>query len=102
MKCNCNFFKGSGFSSEVFEGVIKNQTEENSINSKVAIKILKLNNSMEFFKEAAVAARLSHENVVKFIGVCLKNNCIIMELLEGGQLLKFLKGNNRQAKYTCF
>ena len=46
--------------------------------------------SIEFFKEATTVSHLKHENIVEFIGVCLENNYLIMELMEGGQLLEYL------------
>ena len=47
----------------------------------------------DFFKEAAIASKLKHENIVEFLGICLDQNSIILELMEGGQLRDYLKSN---------
>ena len=46
-------------------------------------------------KEALAASRLKHENIVEFLGVCLESNLIILELMEGGELLTYLKSMRR-------
>ena len=51
-----------------------------------------LSNSKEFYKEAMVSSSLKHENIVEFLGICTEpNNMIILEFMEGGQLLIFLQ-----------
>ena len=58
----------------------------------VAIKTLKKRESnMEFLKEAKTASALKHDNIVDLIGVCIESNFIILELMEGGDLLTYLK-----------
>ncbi len=65
-------------------------------NTKVAIKTLKKRESnVEFLKEAKTASSLKHDNIVDLIGVCLENNFIILELMEGGDLLTYLKAMRR-------
>ena len=63
----------------------------------VAIKCLKeLSNRTDFFKEAIAVSELSHENIVEFLGIVKKpNDMIIFEFMEGGQLLNYLKVNQR-------
>ena len=65
---------------------------------KVAIKVLKdENNYKEFFKEAFAASDLNHENIVEFLGICIEpKNMIIFEFMEGGELLTYLRSNERQ------
>ena len=65
---------------------------------KVAIKVLKdENNYKEFFKEAFAASDLNHENIVEFLGICIEpKNMIIFELMEGGELLTYLRCNEQQ------
>ena len=109
----CNFLKkllfkaqliisGSGAFGEVFEGIVtgarSSSSGDNSSSnvSKVAIKTLKKReSSIEFLKEALAASRLKHENIVEFLGVCLESNLIILELMEGGELLTYLKSMRR-------
>ena len=63
----------------------------------IAIKCLKeLPNRIDFFKEAIAVSELSHENIVEFLGIVIKpNDMIIFEFMEGGQLLNYLKVNQR-------
>ena len=63
----------------------------------IAIKCLKeLPNRIDFFKEAIAVSELSHENIVDFLGIVEKpNDMIIFEFMEGGQLLNYLKVNQR-------
>ena len=63
----------------------------------IAIKCLKeLPNRIDFFKEAIAVSELSHENIVEFLGIVIKpNDMIIFEIMEGGQLLNYLKVNKR-------
>ena len=63
----------------------------------VAIKCLKeLSNRTDFFKEAIAVSELSHENIVEFLGIVKNpNDMIIFEFMEGGQLLNYLKVNQR-------
>ena len=81
---------GDGQFGDVYEGIYKNSPH---VNRKVAIKVLKdLSNSKEFYKEAMVSSSLKHENIVEFLGICTEpNNMIILEFMEGGQLLIFLQ-----------
>lgn len=50
---------------------------------------------MEFLKEAKTASALKHDNIVDLIGVCIESNFIILELMEGGDLLTYLKDMRR-------
>ena len=50
---------------------------------------------MDFLKEATAASKLKHENIVEFIGICLEYNWLILELMEGGQLLNYLKSKRQ-------
>ena len=55
-----------------------------------------LSNRTDFFKEAIAVSELSHENIVDFLGIIEKpNDMIIFEFMEGGQLLDYLKVNQR-------
>ena len=55
-----------------------------------------LSNRTDFFKEAIAVSELSHENIVEFLGIVIKpSDMIIFEFMEGGQLLNYLKVNQR-------
>ena len=44
-----------------------------------------------------VSSSLKHENIVEFLGICTEpNNMIILEFMEGGQLLHFLQSKQQQ------
>ena len=96
----CIYFDliGSGAFGEVFEGVLTESHIEESLEvRKVAIKNMKSNeNSIEFLKEAMSWSQLKHENVVQFIGICLECNILVSELMQGGQLLQYLKTKTQQ------
>ena len=114
-------FLGSGAFGEVFKGVLKgspayhlssttsqastvsapNRTLASlgSVDAEttVALKSLKKGaqdkDRMDFLKEAKTLAKFNHENIVKLIGICLDNepSYIVMELMEQGDLLSYLK-----------
>ena len=49
-------------------------------------------------KEIHAASTLKHENLVEFLGICLDGNAIILELMEGGQMLSYLRKNSETLK----
>ena len=93
----CILHKGSGNFGTVFSGTLtrveENVSEPNV--TKVAIKELndKANDKaeIEFFKEAIAVSKLDHENIMRFFGVCHELNYLVFELMEGPQLLKYLR-----------
>ena len=89
---------GSGAFGEVFSGILtKTQNEDSIIMKNVAIKIIKSNEAnFELLKEAMASSRLKHDNIVEFIGICMEYNCIVLELMEGGQLLEYLESKKHQ------
>ena len=40
-------------------------------------------------------SQLKHENIVSFLGICLESDFLLSELMEGGQLLQYLKSNTQ-------
>ena len=79
-----------------------NDYNESYISKNVAIKVLRdRDNFPEFYKEVTVASQLQHDNIVQFIGVCFESNFIILELMEGGQLLSYLR-SSRSYDFTPF
>ena len=81
---------GSGNFGNIHEGKM---TEFKSPTfRKVALKYCKKNVSLnKFYKEVKITSHLNHENIVQFIGICLETQVIVMELMDGGQLLDFLR-----------
>ena len=93
---------GSGQFADVFEGTLigikskKGKTDYDA-KYKIAIKILKEEEEMdEFLKEVFIAYCIRDENFVRCIGMCLEGHSIIFELMEGGQLLSYLKKMGKQ------
>jgi proto-oncogene tyrosine-protein kinase ROS len=90
---------GQGAFGEVYSGTTAVDGEMEPVN--VAIKVLHKDATEEqersFLSEAIVMSHFNHENILKIIGVCVNNNpnFIIMELMEGGNLLEFMRGARR-------
>ncbi|CAK1585368.1 unnamed protein product [Parnassius mnemosyne] len=99
-----NKFLGSGAFGEVFEGIAR-QLSNGAAETKVAVKTLRKGateqEKSEFLKEAALMSNFKHEHILRLLGVCLDNdpNYIIMELMEGGDLLSYLRAK-RASLYT--
>ena len=57
----------------------------------------------DFLKEAKSMANFDHENIVKLIGICLDNdpNFLILELMEGGDLLTYLRNCRPTTARQC-
>lgn len=49
----------------------------------------------EFLKEAQLMSNFRHPHILQLLGVCLDNDphFIIMELMEGGDLLSYLRSS---------
>ncbi|KAJ9583818.1 hypothetical protein L9F63_021821, partial [Diploptera punctata] len=91
-------FLGSGAFGEVFEGNARNLANSEG-ETRVAIKTLRKGateqEKAEFLKEAQLMSNFKHEHILQLLGVCLDNdpNFIIMELMENGDLLSYLRSN---------
>ncbi|XP_059618544.1 protein sevenless isoform X2 [Phlebotomus argentipes] len=87
-------FLGSGAFGEVYEGCVKNPEDPET---RVAIKTLRKGateqEKAEFLQEAHLMSNFKHEHILRLIGVCfdLDSLYIIMELMQGGDLLSFLR-----------
>ncbi|XP_060523893.1 proto-oncogene tyrosine-protein kinase ROS isoform X2 [Cylas formicarius] len=94
-------FLGSGAFGEVYEGEAK-QLGNGASDLKVAVKTLKKGASEqeknEFLQEAQLMSHFKHEHILQLLGVCLDNDphFIIMELMQGGDLLMFLRNSRTQ------
>nr|CAD7570351.1 unnamed protein product [Timema californicum] len=92
-------FLGSGAFGEVFEGNAHSLVDSSGSETKVAIKTLRKGATEqekgEFLKEAQLMSHFKHEHILQLLGVCLDNdpNYIIMELMEGGDLLSYLRAS---------
>ena len=88
---------GRGAFGKIYKGEYKGQT--------VAVKYIasdfskEFDNVQEFMQEINVISKIQHENIVKFIGACTKqeNVCILYEFMDGGNLRDALmkRGNHK-------
>lgn len=88
-------FLGSGAFGEVYEGTVKDIGDE--IETRVAIKTLRKGatdqEKTEFLQEAKLMSNFKHKHILSLIGIYLDSDAlyIIMELMQGGDLLSFLR-----------
>ncbi|KMQ88616.1 proto-oncogene tyrosine-protein kinase ros [Lasius niger] len=86
---------GSGAFGKVFQGTVKDL--ERSGTTPVAIKMLRKNASLQekkqFMEEAKLMNHFRHKHVLRLLGICLDADSplIILELMEDGDLLKYLR-----------
>lgn len=89
-------FLGSGAFGEVYEGFVRNVLET-ELETRVAIKTLRKGATEqekgEFLQEAQLMSNFKHKHILSLIGVCFDTDTlyIIMELMQGGDLLSFLR-----------
>ncbi|NWS95224.1 ROS1 kinase, partial [Mionectes macconnelli] len=101
-KLNLHKLLGSGAFGEVYEGTAVDILADGSGESKVAVKTLKKgatdHEKSEFLKEAHLMSKFDHPHILKLLGVCLLNEpqYLILELMEGGDLLNYLRGARKQ------
>ncbi|NXG06558.1 ROS1 kinase, partial [Sakesphorus luctuosus] len=101
-KLNLHKLLGSGAFGEVYEGTAVDILADGSGESKVAVKTLKKGatdlEKSEFLKEAHLMSKFDHPHILKLLGVCLLNEpqYLILELMEGGDLLSYLREARKQ------
>lgn len=101
-KLNLHKLLGSGAFGEVYEGTALDILADGSGESRVAVKTLKRGatdqEKSEFLKEAHLMSKFDHPHILKLLGVCLLNEpqYLILELMEGGDLLSYLRGARKQ------
>ncbi|XP_027754903.1 proto-oncogene tyrosine-protein kinase ROS isoform X1 [Empidonax traillii] len=101
-KLNLHKLLGRGAFGEVYEGTAVDILKDGSGESKVAVKTLKKgatdHEKSEFLKEAYLMSKFDHPHILKLLGVCLLNEpqYLILELMEGGDLLNYLRGARKQ------
>jgi len=70
-----------------------------TINDVIHVQTLHKNASEgekdEFLQEALLMSNFKHEHILQLLGVCLDNDpqFIILELMEGGDLLSYLRAS---------
>uniref|UniRef100_A0A8C3BPL6 Tyrosine-protein kinase receptor n=1 Tax=Cairina moschata TaxID=8855 RepID=A0A8C3BPL6_CAIMO len=85
-KLNLHKLLGSGAFGEVYEGTAVDILADGSGETKVAVKVI------------AALHKFDHPHILKLLGVCLLNEpqYLILELMEGGDLLSYLRGARKQ------
>ncbi|KAG5673688.1 hypothetical protein PVAND_003712 [Polypedilum vanderplanki] len=84
---------GRGNFGDVYKAKLKNTKQE------VAVKTCKMTlpeeQKKKFLQEGRILKQYDHPNIVKLIGICVQKQpiMIVMELVEGGSLLMFLRKN---------
>lgn len=95
---------GTGSFGEVWEGVATRLPMRDR-ETKVAVKTLRQGyeeaEKIKFMKEAILMNNFDHPNIVKLLGVCLEGpkQYLILELMEGGDLLNFLRASSPTDSY---
>ncbi|XP_065906520.1 proto-oncogene tyrosine-protein kinase ROS-like isoform X3 [Dysidea avara] len=93
---------GRGAFGEVWAGTAEDIMGPGSGTHHVALKMLQKNaaevDKRSFLSEALVMSNFSHPNVLPVLGVCLDSNpfFLILELMEAGDLLAFLRGARQE------
>ncbi|XP_071801017.1 proto-oncogene tyrosine-protein kinase ROS-like [Asterias amurensis] len=100
-------FLGSGAFGEVFEGLAVDILGTDSGETRVAVKTLRQGatdqEKEEFLKEASLMGNFNDKHILGLLGVCLHNDpqFIILELMEGGDLLSYLRGARGTSITPC-
>ena len=81
---------GNGNFGKVYEGVVTQKNKKSK--TMVAIKTTKdAFFNVNFYKEAITVSQLEHRNIIKLIGICIDRHYILLELMNGPQLLKYVR-----------
>ena len=99
LKTNIYFFQiGRGNFGDVYKAKLKLQNKPYETLS-VAVKTCKVTlpeeQKKKFLQEGRILKQYDHPNIVKFIGICVQKQpiMIVMELVSGGSLLNYLRNN---------
>ena len=99
LKTNIFFFQiGRGNFGDVYKAKLKLQNKPYETLS-VAVKTCKVTlpeeQKKKFLQEGRILKQYDHPNIVKFIGICVQKQpiMIVMELVSGGSLLNYLRNN---------
>ncbi|GAB6019021.1 neurotrophic tyrosine kinase, receptor, type 1 [Chamberlinius hualienensis] len=96
---------GEGAFGRVYLGEIADKTSDNGGPILVAIKTLKTHGvediKEDFEREAELLTNLQHENIIKFYGVCVDKDPMLMifEYMELGDLNSYLRTHGPDSEY---
>ncbi|XP_053212804.1 proto-oncogene tyrosine-protein kinase ROS-like isoform X2 [Panonychus citri] len=100
---------GCGAFGQVFRGLFTDPELVGSLDASLPVAIKKLKSDAseqekdDFMKEAKIMGNFKHPHILKVLGVCLDpgNNSILLELMEGGDLLSYLRDERPTEKKQC-
>jgi tyrosine-protein kinase Fer len=97
---------GRGNFGDVYKGILKKTGTGTLKEMPVAVKICKINlpdeQKRKFLSEGRILKQYNHPNVVQLIGICVHKQpvMIVMELVEGGSLLNYLRSNTNRVSLS--
>jgi len=94
---------------EVFQAKLPRRQDDDDDDAQdvVAVKMLRddadLGARRQFLGAASTLAELSHPNVVRLIGVCVRRSplCMIVEYMNGGDLSEYLRSHGPHCPAEC-
>ena len=93
---------------EINPPLIANLRSNNKLATQsVAVKTCKVTlpeeQKKKFLQEGRILKQYDHANIVKFIGICVQKQpiMIVMELVPGGSLLNYLRNNGNSLNPKC-
>ncbi len=95
---------GRGNFGDVYKGVLKKTGTGTLKEMNVAVKTCKINlpdeQKRKFLAEGRILKQYNHPNIVQLIGICVHKQpiMIVMELVEGGALINYLRTNSNRIK----
>ena len=105
------FFWGNDHGEKLLEinrPLIANLRSNNKLATQsVAVKTCKVTlpeeQKKKFLQEGRILKQYDHANIVKFIGICVQKQpiMIVMELVPGGSLLNYLRNNGNSLNPKC-
>uniref|UniRef100_A0A913IBI9 Tyrosine-protein kinase receptor n=1 Tax=Strongyloides stercoralis TaxID=6248 RepID=A0A913IBI9_STRER len=93
---------GQGAFGEVYEGILFIGKAEISVAIKTLLPTATQDGIEDFALEGFTMSRFNHPNIVQFFGCILDESpkCLVLELLDGGDLKSFLRDNRPDKKIS--
>ena len=96
---------GRGNFGDVYKANLrsKNKVMTESVAVKTCKVTLPEEQKKKFLQEGRILKQYDHPNIVKFIGICVQKQpiMIVMELVPGGSLLNYLRNNGNSLTPKC-
>ena len=97
---------GRGNFGDVYKADLRSKNKP-SVTKSVAVKTCKVTlpeeQKKKFLQEGRILKQYDHPNIVRFIGICVQKQpiMIVMELVPGGSLLTYLRNNGPSLNPKC-